>query len=132
MSWQDTGVAVGTMATGLSALTAAIVWIRKQVNEWQADRLAKRETNWQGYIPMDQVFSCNVRLVEDTLPGSGPIERVVLDVMNPDNSPNPQMAHGLRTIIKSDGTLSRSPTQAQFAFLVALRNDRVKTGFPIS
>jgi hypothetical protein len=121
MSWAQTGADVGTMVTGLSALTAAVLWTRNQVGGWKAARDARRQRNWHGYIILEGLDTWYVRLINQS---EAPAERVVLDVVNPDGTPNPQMAHGMRIRVQGDGMLSRSPTPAEFDFLRDMRKER--------
>ena len=50
MDWLTTGADAGTMATGISALTAAYVWTRGRLRDWPQERAAIRLRNWHGYI----------------------------------------------------------------------------------
>lgn len=128
MTWLAVGSDVGTMATGLSALTAAVVWTRARYREYREAKGARAARNWNGYIITEGIDTWYVRLVEDTYS-----ERVVLDVVDQDGAPNPQMAHGMRLRIKGDGMLSRSPTQEQWNFLRDIRKARLGPGggYPI-
>ena len=130
MSWLEVGADVGTMATGLSAATAAFVWVRRQLQDRRNARDARAYRSWNGFIIQEGVFTGFVRLVPDP---SAPPERVTLDVINTDGSPNPNMAHALRLFIESDGMISRSPSVDQQAFLTDLRRKRfgTTTGYPI-
>jgi hypothetical protein len=123
------GADVGTMLTGLSVLTATIVWVRKQWSGWQQERAQTSHRNWHGYIMLEGVDDWYVRLADDPQTPTG---RVVLDVMrSPDGEPDPQMAYSMRTVITRDGMLSRAPNPAEFAFLKAQRQARRDTGFPV-
>ena len=131
MSWLEAGAQIGTMATGLSAATAAIVWGRRQYQERREAKAARAYRCWNGFIIQEGVFTGFVRLVPNQ---DAPPERVTLDVVNPDGSPNQNMAHALRLCIESDGLLSRSPSVDQQAFLTDLRRKRfgTATGYPIN
>ena len=50
MSWATTGADVGSMLTGLSAVTATALWGRARVREWREERAARVSRNWGGYI----------------------------------------------------------------------------------
>ena len=130
MSWLGVGADVGTMATGVSAVTAAFVWVRRQMQEWREAKAARAYRCWNGYVIQGGIFTGFVRLVTDP---NAPPERVALDVINPDGLPNQSMAHGLRQIIESDGMISRSPSVEQQAFLDDLRRKRfdTKIGYPV-
>jgi hypothetical protein len=132
VGWLSTGADIGTMLTGLSAVTATILWGRTRVREWRAERDARRARNWNGYIITEGVATWFVRVVEDD--SAKWSERVILDVVDKDGTPNPHMAHALRLYARGDGMLSRSPTQAQWDFLGDLRKGRfgAPDGYPIS
>jgi hypothetical protein len=131
MSWLEVGAEVGTMATGLSAATAAFVWVRRQLQERREAKAGRAYRCWNGFIIQEGVFTGFVRLITEP---NAPPERVTLDVINPDQSPNPNMAHSLRQIIESDGMISRSPSVEQGAFLNDLRRKRfgTRTGYPVN
>lgn len=132
MGWVTTGADVGTMLTGLSAVTATFLWGRSRVREWTAERDARRARNWNGYIIREGVATWFVRVVEDD--SAKWSERVILDVVDKDGTPNPSMAHALRLHARGDGMLSRSPTEAQWHFLDDLRTARfgAPEGYPIN
>lgn len=121
MSAIDTGAAIGTMLTGLSAVTAAYVWVRKQIEEQRQARAARQRRNWKGYIMPEGIGTWYCRLVESP---NDPPERVTLEVVNADGTVNPGHAYGLRTTIKGDGMISRSPTKAEWDFLIDMRKER--------
>jgi hypothetical protein len=121
MSWTQTGAEFGTMVTGVSALTAAALWTRNQMRGWKEARDARRQRNWNGYIMLENVDTWYVQLVNQA---DAPPERVVLDVVNKDNTPNAAAAHGMRIRVQGEGMLSRSPTPAEFAFLRDMRKER--------
>lgn len=131
MSWVTTGADVGTMLTGLSAATASILWGRARIREWRAERDARQVRNWNEYIIREAVNTWFVRVVEDD--SNKWSERVILDVINGDGTPNLPMAHSLRVIARNDGSLSRSPSAAQWQFLQDLRQARfgAPKGYPI-
>ena len=66
MDFWTYGVDIATMATGLSALTAATVWTAGRWRVWR-DRVAEKKIRvWNtGYIMMGLVPSWDVRLAED-------------------------------------------------------------------
>src|SRR6266516_2369799 len=86
------GADVGAMLTGLSAVTAAYVWTRRQVRERRERRAARSARNWHGYIEPGGINSWDVRIAEDP---AEPTARVVLDVADSDGNPRP--CNGLRT-----------------------------------
>jgi hypothetical protein len=130
MSALQNGAYVGTMLTGLSALTAAIVWTRKQMDDRRALKAARAYRYWNGYILQGQ-FLCFVRLVPDE---KAPPQRVTMDVINSDGTPNEAMAWGLKQIVEGDGMISRSPSTEQQAFLEDLRRHRFGPGpgYPVN
>jgi hypothetical protein len=128
MSWMTSGADVGTMVTGAAALTAVIVWVKGQVEGWQAKRLARAHRNWNGYIDVGGVVTWGVRLVPRQ-PGD-PEGRVVLDVVNGDGTPNIQMAQQMGTVVQTDGFISRAPTPEQWRFLIDLRHQQPR-GYPV-
>lgn len=121
MDWLTTGADVATMATGLSVVTATIVWVQNQARRWKQERAATRLKNWHGFIAMGQIDTWYVRVAEAP---DGPTSRVVLDVINKDGSPNEQLAHTMRQKINADGVLSRSPTPEEFEFLMHLHSEK--------
>jgi len=132
MTWLSTGADIGTMVTGVSAVTAAFVWTRNQVSGWRAEKVARKYRYWNGFILSEGITTGFIRMVTDP---EGPTERVTFDVINPDDqSPNPALAHTIRTVLDSDGMVSRSPSLAQMDFLNDLRRKRFGTvsGFQIN
>ena len=109
------------MATGLSAVTAAFVWTKGQVRGWRQEKAATRIKNWRGYIDLGQVNTWYVRLIEEP---TSPTARVILEIIDNDGTPNEQMAHSLRQVVKRDRLLSRSPTPGEFEFLKQLYRER--------
>jgi hypothetical protein len=132
MGWVTTGAEFGTMLTGLSAVTATLLWGRARVREWKDDRDARRTRNWNGYIIRENLPAWFVQVVDDE--GTKIPERVILDVVNRDGTPNPNMAHNLRLYILGGGTLTHPPSVAQWKFLEDLRRQRFGSpgGYPIS
>lgn len=131
MSWVTTGADFGTMLTGISATTATFLWGRTRIREWRADRDNRRERNWSGYIIRENVPTWFVRLVVDEHARWS--EKVVLDVVNRDGTPNTDMARLLRLYVQDGGTLTRPPSAAQWDFLQDLRQARfgAPKGYPI-
>jgi hypothetical protein len=122
MTWLNTGADIGTMVTGVSAATAAYVWARNQVHGWRDAKASRKYRYWNGFILSEGIITGFIRMVPDP---EGPTERVAFDVINPDDqSPNPEMAHTIRTVIGSDGMVSRSPSLEQMDFLNDLRRER--------
>lgn len=77
-------------------------------------------------------FLCFVRLVPDA---DAPPQRVPVDDIDRDGTPNEAMAHGLKQIVQGDGMISRSPSIEQQAFLEDLRQNRFSSpngGYPIN
>ena len=48
-----------------------------------------------------------------------------------DGKPDEQTAGGLRHVAERDSRLASAPTDAQVAFLIAMRNERFGNGYPI-
>ena len=116
------GADVATMATGLSVLTATIVWTRKQFREWRELRRERQLRGWQDYINPHGINGWDVRLVVDP---DEPTALVVLEVLGaPDGAPHEQQAQNMRQRVLSDGMLSRSPTPDQRDFLIQLWSQR--------
>jgi hypothetical protein len=115
------GADIGTMVTGLSAVTAAFVWTRSQVRDWRQQREARSARNWNGYIEVSGINSWYVRLAEDP---KEPSARVVLDVIDRDGDPDVNWAQNMRQRIVGDGILARVPTPEEYDFLSALRKER--------
>jgi hypothetical protein len=133
MSWLEEGAQIGTMLTGLSAVTAAFVWTRNQARDWELAKATRSYRYWNGFVVQGGVFTGFVRLVPNSK--DAPPEGVTLDVINPNGSPNENMAHGLRQVIESDGMISRSPSVEQQAFLDDLRRNRFGmggAGYPVT
>jgi hypothetical protein len=121
MDWWTVGADIGTMVTGLSAMTAAYVWIRAQVRDWRQQRATRSARNWNGYIEVPGINSWYVRLAEDP---REPTARVLFDVVDRDGNPDEGWAQNLRQHILGDGILARVPTPEEYDFLIALRKER--------
>jgi hypothetical protein len=120
------GADIATMATGLSVLTAAIVWTRRQYREWRERKVERERRGWQDYINPHSVNSWDVRLVVDP---KEPTALVVLEVLNKaGGDPHPQQAQNLRQRVVVDGQLSRSPSPAERDFLIKLYSERKAGG----
>lgn len=113
-----TGADVATMATGLAAVTAAVAWVRRQWDGWQADRRERQRRNWHGYIDVGGIDTWYVRLAEPPKP-DGPL--VTLEFTSRDGTPDLNVAQSARTVIQRDGILSRAPTTGELEFLKYLR-----------
>jgi hypothetical protein len=111
MDRMTSGAEIATMATGLSAVTAAATWTAGRWRAWRRERAADAERNWHGYIPVGGIDGWDVRLAEDP---EGPTARVVVEVLA-NNAEN--QAHNLRQVILRDGKLSRAPTTGEWGFL---------------
>jgi len=131
MSWATTGADVGTMLTGLSAVTATALWGRARVREWREERAARVARNWNGFIIREYIPAWFAQVVEDG--NSNYTERVILDVVNRDGTPNPNMAHQLKLYVQEGGTLTKPPSAAQWDFLQDLRLARFGApgGYPV-
>jgi len=128
-AWTSTGADIATMATGVSALAAAAVWLRGQWRDWRARIAATRARNWNAYIEATGIWDWPVTLVREP---ATPNARVVLQVSHPrTGEPDEQMAEALRRVVQNDGRLASAPSQDQMDFLVALRNERFGTGYPV-
>jgi len=120
---------VGGMLTGLSVLTATIVWTRTQWRDRQQRKAATAHRNWHGYVMPEGIEDWYVRLVEDP---RSPTARVVLDVVDRDGEPDVARAPDLRETVKRDGMLARVPTPEEYDFLKAQRKERgYGKGFPV-
>jgi hypothetical protein len=108
-----------------------VVWLQNQLDERRGRQTARETRNWTGYLSTPGIDTWYVTVIEDS--DNKWTERVILEVVDPDGTPNPSMAHGLRLRARGDGTLSRSPTRAQWDFLKDLQNDRFNRGeaYPI-
>ena len=128
MSWDQTGADYATMAAGLSALTAAFVWVQGQWREQRERQAETKVRNWSGYIEPHGISDWFVRVVDDA-----PMQdaQVTLQVVTADGKPDEQMAGGLLRIVERDGRLASAPTQEQMAFLIALRKERFGKGYPV-
>lgn len=129
LAWTGTGANFATIATGLSALTAAFVWVRKQREERQERRAAVQNRNWHGYVMPEGINDWFVRLAEDPKTLTA---RVIFEVVDRDGDPDPAMAHSMREIAKGDGRLARAPTEEEWSFLMAQRKERgYGKGYPV-
>ena len=115
------GADIGTMLTGLSAVTAAYVWTRNQLRDWRDQRAAVAARNWHGFIEVGGINSWDVRLAEDP---ATPTARVVLEVVDRDGNLDANWAQNMRQHVIADKMLARAPTPEEYAFLIALRKDR--------
>ncbi len=115
------GADIGTMVTGVSAMTAAYVWTRAQLRDWRQQRAARTARNWHGYIEVGGINSWYVHLAEDP---TEPTARVVLEVVDRDGGPNDDWAHNMRQHVLGDGILARVPTPEESDFLKALHKER--------
>jgi hypothetical protein len=123
------GADVGGMLTGLSVLTATIVWTRAQWHDRQQRKAATALRNWHGYIELGGISDWYVRLAEDPPDVTA---RVVIEVLNRDGEPDGARAHDLRETVKRDGMLARVPTPEEYDFLKAQRKERgYGKGFPV-
>ena len=129
MAWTGTAANLATVATGLSALIAAFVWVRKQTEERQERRAAIRSRNWHGYVMPEGINDWFVHLAEDPKTLTA---RVVLEVVDRNGDPDPAMAHSMREVTKGDGRLARAPTEEEWSFLIAQRKERgYGKGYPV-
>lgn len=131
MSVLGTVAEIAVIVAALPAATGAIVWTQRQRERLRERRVAREARNWSGYVMITGIATWYVRVVED--PMAKWTERVVLEVVNPDGTPSPDMAHTLRLHANGDGMLSRSPTPAQWEFLKDLQKERFNRGdgYPI-
>jgi len=125
------GVDIATMATGLSALTAASVWTTGRWRAWRDHVAEERRHVWNtGYIMMGLVQSWDVRLADDDAP-DGRTGRVILEVVRETGESDPQMVATFRQQVRTGGRLVVPPTPKQEAFLKELERARRRDGFPI-
>jgi hypothetical protein len=115
------GAGIATMLTGLSVLTAAIVWTRTQWDQWQVHRAETRLRNWHGYIDVGGIDTWYVRLADDP---KTPTARVVLEVIDRPGNPDEAVAYNVRLRVEQDGMLSRSPSSGELEFPTYLRKDQ--------
>jgi hypothetical protein len=129
MAWTGIGADLATMATGLSALIAAFVWVKKQREEQQARRAAVWSRNWHGYLMPEGINDWFVRVIEDLQTITA---RVVLEVVDRDGDPDTAMAHSVRQVAEGDGRLARAPREEEWAFLIAQRKEcGYGKGYPV-
>ncbi len=122
MDVMTAGADIGTMLTGLSAVTAAYVWTRSQWGGWRQEKLARSRRTWHGYVALEGVDTWYVRVAAD---GGRQAGQVVLEVLSgQDGSPDEMLAQGVRIVAERDGMLSRSPTPEEFEFLKDQRKER--------
>lgn len=114
MNWITGGADIATMATGLSAVTAAATWIAGRWRGWRQEKALTAHRNWHGYIPSGTIASWHVRLAEEP---DTPSAKVVLEVVDRDGNPDPYTAPSLRRTIDADGKLARVPTPQEYEFL---------------
>jgi hypothetical protein len=131
MSVLGTGTEIAVIVAAMPAATGAVVWTLRQRDRLRERRTARETRNWSGYVITPGIATWYVKVIKD--PDTKWTERVVLDVVNPDGTPSPEMAHALRLYADGDGTLGRSPTPAQWEFLKDLQKDRFNRGdgYPI-
>jgi hypothetical protein len=132
MNFWTYGVDIATMATGLSAFTAASIWTWGRWSAWR-DHVAEKKLHvWNtGYLMMGLVQSWDVRLAADDTP-DGRTGRVILDVLREaGGDSDPQMVATFRQHIEKGGRLTVPPTVKQEAFLNELERARRRNGFPI-
>jgi hypothetical protein len=132
MDFWTYGVDVATMATGLSALTAASIWTAGRWRAWRDHVAEKRRHVWNtGYVMMGLVQSWDVRLAADDTP-DGRTGRVSLEVLREaGGESDPQMVATFRQYVKTGERLAVPPTPKQEAFLKELERARRRDGFPI-
>jgi hypothetical protein len=108
------GADIGAMLTGLSVLTATIVWTRNQWEQLQQRRAETQRRNWHGYIGLSGISDWFVQLAEEP---QEPDARVVLRVTRRDGTPDTNGADSLRQHVVQDGLLCRVPSPAEYDFL---------------
>lgn len=110
------GADAATMATGLSVLTATVVWTRRQYREWRDSRRERQRRGWQDCINPHGISTRDVRLVVDP---DEPTALVVLEVPDSEGGkPADQRAQSMRQTILADQLLSQSPSPDQHDFIV--------------
>jgi hypothetical protein len=114
MDWMTTGADIATMATGLSAVTAAATWLAGRWRAWQREKAAEGDRNWHGYILTNGISDWRVRLVEDPQEVTA---RVVLEVIDANGDPDGGWAHDLRETVRRDGMIARAPNPEEYDFL---------------
>jgi len=131
MSVLATVADIAIVIAAIPALIGAIVWIRTQLERRKERRAAREVRSWNGYVSVAGDDTWFAKVVED--PDNKWTERVILEVLDPDGTPNASMAHGMRIRVNGDGMLSRCPTPDQWDFLKDLQNDRFNggQGYPI-
>ena len=118
MDGLSAGADIATMLTGLSAMTAAYVFVRGQLDGLRAQRAYRQRRCWHGYIDVGGIDTWHVRLAEP--PGTGGAV-VQLEFTQPDGSPTPEFARSARLVVERCGMLSRPPTTGELEFLKYLR-----------
>ena len=131
MTILGTATEIAVIIAALPAATGTFLWTQQQLVQRRERRAARETRNWNGYVSVPGISTWYVRVIED--PETKWTERVVLDVVDPDGTPNPSMAHALRLHANGDGMLSRSPSPDQWDFLKELQKDRFNLGdgYPI-
>jgi hypothetical protein len=110
------GADAATMATGLSVVTATVVWTRRQYREWRDSRRERQRRGWQDFINPHGISTWDVRLAVEP---EEPTALVVLEVLDgPSGEPADQRAESMRQAIQADQMLSKSPSPAQRDFIV--------------
>jgi hypothetical protein len=131
MSVLATVADIAIVIAAIPAFTGGIVWTQRQLEARKQRRTDREVRNWNGYIQRAGVSSWFVKIIED--PDNKWTERVVLDVVDQDGTPNPSMAHALRLHANADRLICRYPSASQWDFLKDLEKDRFNTGqgYPI-
>lgn len=120
------GADAATMATGLSVVTATVLWTRRQYREWRDGRRERKRRGWQDYINPHGISTWDVRLVVDP---DEPTALVVLEVLDgPSGKPADQRAQSMRQSIVADQMLSKSPSPDQHDFIVQQWSKRREKG----
>jgi hypothetical protein len=114
VEWMTSGADIATMATGLSAVTAAATWLAVRWSARRREKAAAADRNWHGYIPTNGISDWHVLLAEDPREVTA---RVVLEVIDANGEPDGGRAHDLRETVKRDGMIVRVPNPEEYDFL---------------
>jgi len=122
VNWLTDAAEIAGIIGGGATAVAAITWIGIRLNRWRAAANAKKDLRNWGFIDPSGIGTWYVRChpIDPECPS-----QVVLDVCDSrEGDLSPMLAQAIRISVSNDGTLSRSPTPAEWEFLTDLRKER--------